>query len=177
MVLASELRAGMALRIEGHVYKVLEAEAKAGTAKLGGVVKSKLRDVASGRLWEPHFRPDERLENLELARRSMEFLYAESGHSTTMRRSRIPVRVRIHSSVVSRSRSRSRLVTILSGTWCATAVILAFSKTQPPVPVRLRQRPASVQTRTGDGPAPRPASASGGLGFEGLRRDGRSGGL
>ena len=84
MVLASELRAGMALRIEGHVYKVVEAEAKAGAAKLGGVVKSKLRDVASGRLWEPHFRPDERLEDLELSRRSLEFLYAEAGHSTFM---------------------------------------------------------------------------------------------
>lgn len=84
MILASELRAGMALRIEGQVYKVLEAEAKAGTAKLGGVVKCKLRNVSSGRFWEPHFRPDERLEDLELARRTMEFLYADAGGCTFM---------------------------------------------------------------------------------------------
>ncbi len=84
MILASELRSGMALRVEGQVYKVLEAEAKAGAAKLGGVVKAKLRNVASGRLWEPHFRPDERLEDLELARRTMEFLFAEAGHCTFM---------------------------------------------------------------------------------------------
>lgn len=30
MVIASELREGMALRIEGQIYKVLEAESKAG---------------------------------------------------------------------------------------------------------------------------------------------------
>ena len=36
MVIATELKTGMALRVEGQVYKVLEVEAKAGAAKLGG---------------------------------------------------------------------------------------------------------------------------------------------
>ena len=35
MVSASELREGMALRLDQQVYKVLEVEAKAGTAKMG----------------------------------------------------------------------------------------------------------------------------------------------
>ncbi|HVO64076.1 MAG TPA: hypothetical protein VMT53_24360 [Terriglobales bacterium] len=78
MVLASQLQSGMALEIEGQVYKVLEVEAKAGAAKLGGVVKTKLINVRSGRMWEPHFRPQERLQDLELERRLMQFLYAES---------------------------------------------------------------------------------------------------
>ncbi len=77
MVLASELRPGSAVRIEGQVYKVLEIESKAGTAKLGGVVKAKLSNINSGHLWEPHFRPGERLEQLELERRNMEFLYTD----------------------------------------------------------------------------------------------------
>ena len=63
MIAASQLREGMALRIDKQIYKVLEAEAKAGAAKMGGLVKTKLRDAVSGRLWEPHFRPDERLED------------------------------------------------------------------------------------------------------------------
>lgn len=74
---ASELRAGMAVRIEGQVYKVLEVESKAGAAKMGGVVKTKLRNVESGRLWEPHFRPDVRIEELTLERHTMEFLYRD----------------------------------------------------------------------------------------------------
>jgi elongation factor P len=85
MVIASELREGMSIRIEGQIYKVLEVESKAGAAKMGGVVKTKLINARSGRMWEPHFRPQERLEDLELERRIMEFLYAEGDACTFMR--------------------------------------------------------------------------------------------
>jgi translation elongation factor P/translation initiation factor 5A len=43
MVIASELRTGMVIRIEEQPYKVLEVESRAGAAKMGGVVKAKLR--------------------------------------------------------------------------------------------------------------------------------------
>jgi elongation factor P len=85
MVSASELHEGMVVRIEGQVYKVLEVESKAGAAKMGGVVKAKLINVKSSRLWEPHFRPQERLEDLKLERHTMEFLYAEDTACTFMR--------------------------------------------------------------------------------------------
>ena len=48
MIAALDLKQGMALRIEGQIYKVLEVEAKAGTAKLGGVVRAKLCNVSTG---------------------------------------------------------------------------------------------------------------------------------
>lgn len=92
MVIASELRAGMAIRIEGEIYKVLEAESKAGAAKLGGVVKTKLRNVTTGRAWGPHFRPQERLEDLELEQhhgipiqRRRHLYFHESGELRTTR--------------------------------------------------------------------------------------------
>ena len=84
MVIASDLKAGMAIRIGGEIYKVLEAESKAGAAKLGGVVKTKLRNATSGRIWEPHFRPQERLEDLELQQRTMEFLFGDGDSCTFM---------------------------------------------------------------------------------------------
>jgi elongation factor P len=85
MVSASELHEGMVVRIEGQIYKVLEVESRAGAAKMGGVVKTKLINVKSRRLWETHFRPQERLEELELERRTLEFLYAEGDACTFMR--------------------------------------------------------------------------------------------
>lgn len=85
MVIASELRAGTVIRIERHIYKVLEVESKAGAAKMSGVVKTKLVNMRGGTLWEPHFRPQERLEDLELERRNMEFLFAEGDVCTFMR--------------------------------------------------------------------------------------------
>lgn len=85
MIIASELRGGMAIRIEGDIFKVLEVESKAGAAKMGGVVKAKMLNVRSGRMSEPHFRPQERLEDLLLERRTMEFLYADGDACTFMR--------------------------------------------------------------------------------------------
>jgi elongation factor P len=84
MIIASDLRPGMVIRIEGEIYKVLEVEARAGAAKMGGVVKAKLSNVRSARLWEPHFRPQERLEDLDLERHMMEFLFAEGDTCTFM---------------------------------------------------------------------------------------------
>jgi elongation factor P len=84
MITAAELEPGMALRLEGHIYKVMAAEFKAGAGQLGGVVKTKLRHVENGRFLEPHFRPDERLENLEVERQPMQFLYGDAETATFM---------------------------------------------------------------------------------------------
>lgn len=85
MVDASDLRGGMIIRIEGQIYKILEVASKAGAAKTGGVVKTKLINLKTGRMWEPHFRPQERLEDLELERRTMQYLYTEGDVCTFMR--------------------------------------------------------------------------------------------
>ena len=77
MVTASELKSGMALRIDARVYKVLEVEARSGAAQMGGSVNARLSNVRSGRIWDQHFRPLERLDNVELDKRRIEFLYAE----------------------------------------------------------------------------------------------------
>ena len=84
MVVASQLKEGMALRIQGQIYKVLEAEFKSGAGQAGGVVKTKLRNVQSGKMWEPHFRPEERFEDLPLERQTMEFLYSDAENCTFM---------------------------------------------------------------------------------------------
>jgi elongation factor P len=85
MVVASELKEGVVIRIEGQIYRVLAVESKAGAAKLGGVVKTKLSNVRTGRVWEPHFRPLERLEGLEVERYNMEFIFREGDTCTFMR--------------------------------------------------------------------------------------------
>ena len=84
MFTAAELKEGMVIRIEGQIYRVLEAESKAGTGKLGGVVKTKLSNVRSGHVWEPHFRPQERFEELQLERRMLEFVFAAGDTLTFM---------------------------------------------------------------------------------------------
>ena len=84
MVLASELKPGMVVRVEGQVYRVLEVESRAAIAKLGGVVKTELSNLTTGRLWEARFRPQERLEDLQVERHIMEFLYRGGDSCTFM---------------------------------------------------------------------------------------------
>lgn len=84
MIPAAELKAGMAIRVEGQIYKTLESEFKAGAGQAGGVVKTKLRNALTGRFWEPHFRPEERLEELDVTRQTLEFLFSDADNCTFM---------------------------------------------------------------------------------------------
>jgi len=84
MISASQLRAGMAIRFEGQVYRVLEAEFKAGGGQASGVEKTRLENITTGRLWDHNFRPDERLEDLELDTKRMEYLYSDGENCVFM---------------------------------------------------------------------------------------------
>ncbi len=77
MILGGDLKSGVVLRYEGGLFKVISSEYHAGGGKMGGVVHARLRNVESGTLKEHRFRPDERLENVELARVIMGFLYQD----------------------------------------------------------------------------------------------------
>ena len=62
MLAASEIRSGMAIRVEGELYKVIAADYHAGGGKLGGVTHAKLRNVVTGAIWERRFRAEESVE-------------------------------------------------------------------------------------------------------------------
>jgi len=85
MVTASDLREGMALRIDKQIYRVVEVESRAAAAKMGGSVRAWLSNVRSGRMWEQHFRPQEKLEDVGLDKRQLEFLYSNGNTCTFLR--------------------------------------------------------------------------------------------
>jgi elongation factor P len=84
MVAASQLRAGMAIRFEGQTYKVLLAEYHPGQGKMGGVAHTRLRNLATGTLWEHSFRSDLKFEQVDVEKVPMDFLFEDSGHCTFM---------------------------------------------------------------------------------------------
>ncbi|MBI4168476.1 MAG: elongation factor P [Acidobacteria bacterium] len=75
MITASELRAGMVIRLENETYRVLEATAHAGTAKLGGSVHARLLKLGTGSESDRRFRLEEKVEDLDLVKRHLEFSY------------------------------------------------------------------------------------------------------
>jgi elongation factor P len=77
MVVASQLRHGMAIRYEGIIYKVIAAEYHGGQGKMGGVTHARLTNIDTGTLWEHRFRSDAKLEEIPLEKQQMDFLYAD----------------------------------------------------------------------------------------------------
>ncbi|MEO0225690.1 MAG: elongation factor P [candidate division WOR-3 bacterium] len=77
MVIAAELKTGMTIKLEKELYKVITAEFKAGTAKLGSLVNTKLRNIKTHTITERRFHPEERLEDVMLETQTMEFIYRD----------------------------------------------------------------------------------------------------
>lgn len=76
-MLASELRTGTVLRFEGDFYRVIDASGHAGGGQLGGVMHAKLLNLRSRHAVERRFRPDERLEPVDVDRARWQFIYAD----------------------------------------------------------------------------------------------------
>lgn len=84
MVLASQLRAGMAVRYEGQEYKVIAADYHPGQGKMGGVAHVRLKNLNTATTWETSLRSDLKLEELPLEKKSMDYLYSDFGLCTFM---------------------------------------------------------------------------------------------
>lgn len=78
MVLASDLRSGMAVRYEKQAYKVMEAEYHPGQGKMGGQTHVRLKNLDTGTLWEHSLRADLKLEEVPLERKAMDYLYSDA---------------------------------------------------------------------------------------------------
>jgi len=78
MVIASQLRAGMAVQYQGQGYKVVAAEYHPGQGQMGGATHARLQNLDTGTFWEHSFRADLKLEEIPLEKQTLEFLYADN---------------------------------------------------------------------------------------------------
>jgi elongation factor P len=77
LVLASKLRAGMAIRHEGQAFKVIAADYHGGQGKMGGVAHVRLQNLATGTQTEQGFRAETRFDDLPVEKQSLNFLYSD----------------------------------------------------------------------------------------------------
>jgi elongation factor P len=77
MVLASQLRAGMAIVLESQRYRVVAADYHPGQGKMGGVAHTRLQNIETGTFREMSLRAELKLQDLPVERQSLEFLYAD----------------------------------------------------------------------------------------------------
>ena len=81
---ASEIRSGTVVRLEDELYRVTHAEYHAGGGQMHGAVHAKLRNVRTGGATERRFRHDERFEEVDLERQTMEYLYQDGDQCVFM---------------------------------------------------------------------------------------------
>jgi elongation factor P len=74
----------MVLKIGNDIFKVFESTYHLGQGKMPGSVHARAHHVVSGTLKEFRFRPEERLEDTQLQRQEMEFLYSDADSVTFM---------------------------------------------------------------------------------------------
>jgi len=84
MIIASQLRPGMVLKIGEELLKVEESAYHLGQGKMPGSVHAKLINVRKGTFKELRFRPEERLDETVLDKQEMEFLYSDADSATFM---------------------------------------------------------------------------------------------
>ncbi|MFQ5866552.1 MAG: elongation factor P [bacterium] len=76
MILATDLRNGINIELNGEVFSVIWFQHhKPG--KGGAMVRTKLKNIATGRIMEKTFRPEDRFEKAVLERTKNQYLYRD----------------------------------------------------------------------------------------------------
>ena len=78
MVLASQLRDGMAILFENQPYRILSADYHPGQGQQGGSTHARLHNLDTGTSREHSFRGELRLQELAVQKQGLEFLYMDA---------------------------------------------------------------------------------------------------
>ena len=79
MIEATELKAGTVIKHDGELHGVISAEYHAGAGKFGSVMFVRVKNLRTGHVRELRLQPTDKLEDVELERRKMEYLYNDGG--------------------------------------------------------------------------------------------------
>lgn len=78
MVLASEVKEGMALELDGKLYRVLDVVRHAGSGQMHGFIELRLKDIRFGHFADKRVKQADRLETVEMSKRQMDYLYSDA---------------------------------------------------------------------------------------------------
>ena len=78
MTAVPDLSAGMTIRLEDRLYRILEVVRHSGSGQMHGFIELKLKDLRFGHFADLRFKPADRVEVVDLVKRSMNFLYADA---------------------------------------------------------------------------------------------------
>lgn len=77
MILATNLREGMVIDLEGRILRVLHADHHRGVGRGSAMIRTKLRDVMTGESFDKTFDPEDKLERARLEERPHQFMWTD----------------------------------------------------------------------------------------------------
>lgn len=77
MVHASDIKIAMTLNIDERLYKVLEVIRHGGSGKMQGYIELKVLDMQFGHITDKKFKQTDKVEDVDLSRKQMDFLYSD----------------------------------------------------------------------------------------------------
>ncbi len=77
MVSPLDLKSGVTIELDGRVMQVVSAQRHKSVGRGGGMVRTKLRDVATGRVYDKTFRSSEEVTKAFVHRREHQYLYSD----------------------------------------------------------------------------------------------------
>jgi len=83
MVTTSDFRSGLIVKIDGDLYTIVEFQ-HVKMARGSAFTRTKLKNMKSGRILEKTFRGSDKLEEVRVERRQMQFLYREGDNLVCM---------------------------------------------------------------------------------------------
>lgn len=83
MIVATRIRKGMLLKIDGELYRVHDYQ-HVTPGKGNALMQTKLKNLRTGVIADFRFRPSDKVERANLETRPMEFLYKDSDHYVFM---------------------------------------------------------------------------------------------
>jgi len=78
VILVSEIKEGAAIKLDGKLYKVLSVIHHAGSGQMHGFIELKLKDLIYGHFADRRFKFTDKLEHVELTKRQMDYIYADT---------------------------------------------------------------------------------------------------
>jgi elongation factor P len=78
MTAVTELNSGMTIRLDERLYRILDVVRHSGSGQMHGFIELKLKEMRFGHLADLRFKQADRVEVVDLAKRSMDFLYADA---------------------------------------------------------------------------------------------------
>lgn len=77
MIIASEIKTGIAIKINDEVYKVIDVEHKTGTAKMASIIHIKILNLKTRTFKDMRLHPKDKIEDVELKKKMMQYLYTD----------------------------------------------------------------------------------------------------